>query len=110
MLIYTTLFILFLVLVFLERIKNYFQHNSQGWKVRKESHKKIIYAEKINGKWNEIQIEAHINIGTFEPLFRTKDVWYEYPAWAQDRHTIMKRVTQQFPLKNEIALIGSDEE
>ena len=110
MLMYILLIIIFVIAVFLGRIKRYYLHNGQGWKVEKLSYKLIHYSEKLDGKSKHIEIEANITIGTFEPFFKSKDDWKTYPTWAQNRPIIMERVTKKFPLKNEISLIGVDDD
>jgi hypothetical protein len=107
---YILIFIIFLLAVFAERIKNYYLHNKQGWKVEKMSHKRIHYSEKIDGKWKTINIDADITIGTFEPFFKSKKEWEAYPSWAQNRPLIIERVTKKFPLKNEIRMIGTEDD
>lgn len=110
MLMYILLIIIFVIAVFLGRIKRYYKHNKQGWKVEKLSYKQIHYSEKFDGKWKYIEIDANITIGTFEPFFKNKEDWKAYPDWAQNRPIIMERVTKKFPLKNEISLIGVDDD
>ncbi|AXG70921.1 hypothetical protein KORDIASMS9_03176 [Kordia sp. SMS9] len=107
---YILLFIIFISAVFLERIKHHYTHNKQGWKVQKISYKQIDYSEKINEKWQTIKIDANITIGTFEPFFKSKEAWKSYPNWAQNRSLIIERVTKKFPLKDEIRLIGADDD
>lgn len=110
MLIYPLLFSVFLFFAFLGKIKRYYKHNKQGWKVEKLSYKLIHYSEKFDGKWKYIEIDANITIGTFEPFFKSKKDWKAYPAWAQNRPIIMERVSKKYPLKNEISLIGVDDD
>ncbi|MFK7749718.1 MAG: hypothetical protein AB8B65_15075 [Kordia sp.] len=103
---YPLLFIIFVIAVFLGKVKRYYIHNKQGWKVVKKNYKQIDYSEKINGKWQTIKIDANITIGTFEPFFKSNEEWKSYPKWAQNRPIIMERVTKKFPLKDEIRMIG----
>jgi hypothetical protein len=105
------LLVIFVMAVLLGRVKRYYKHNSQGWKAQKISYKQIDYSEKIDGVWQTITIEATITIGTFEPIFKNKEDWKnDYPLWAQNRSKIIKRVTEKFPLKDEIGLIGQNDD
>ncbi|MEM6687363.1 MAG: hypothetical protein AAF617_16405 [Bacteroidota bacterium] len=107
---YILVAIIFVFSIFMGRIKRYYKYNAQGWKAEKISYKQINYSEKVDGQWKVIQIDANITIGTFEPFFKSKEEWKTYPDWAQDRKKIINRVVTVFPMKDEIRLIGEDED
>ena len=70
----------FIIAIIAYRLNRYFRDENLGWKAKNENHKYITYKEKINGKWDQIYIDARINIGTFEPVFKSKIDWLDYPA------------------------------
>ncbi|MFK8059428.1 MAG: hypothetical protein AB8B78_04980 [Polaribacter sp.] len=72
-----------------------------GWKSKKISHNKIIYSEKINEKWEEIEILREYEGGSFYPKFKEINNWVSYPKWAQNRDKIIERVSKRFPNKKE---------
>lgn len=71
----------------------------RGWKAYKKSRHLIIYTEKIDKAWKEIEISATIDVGTFVPCFRNEEGWVEYPDWARNRDRMIERVVKKFPLK-----------
>lgn len=105
---YILLIFVFILVVRLDKIRKYFRDKELGWKVYKKNYKEIVYSEKIDGKWKSIIVDAQINIGTFEPNFKSESEWLSYPKWAQDRNQIIERVVKRYPLKyGELDEIGS---
>jgi hypothetical protein len=98
--IYIFLFILFILFVNVEKIIKYFSAQKRGWKFCKKSYNKIIYSEKISTRWQHIEIDARINIGTFEPIFKNEEDWKNYPNWAQNRDLIINCIIKKYPLKH----------
>lgn len=92
------IFVLIIVSIY-ETIR-FFRNEKRGWKVYKKSRHIIIYAEKINGSWQRIDVDAKIDIGTFIPCFKDEKEWESYPEWAQNRNVIMDRIKEKFPLKD----------
>ncbi len=92
--------LMFIVGVIVVKAIKYHQNDKLGWKAVKKDHKLIVYSEKIIDEWHHIYIDAHFNIGTFEPLFKSENEWKSYPDWAQNRSRIIKRVSREFPLKS----------
>ena len=70
-----------------------------GWKADKKDDKTFIYAEKIEGKWEEIEIERGYHLGSFYPNFKDKEAWKNYPNWAYNRDSIIKKVLIRFDAK-----------
>ncbi len=100
------IFLFFLLALIVERLIKYIRNEKRGWKFRKESYKKIIYKEKIDKVWKEIEIEARIDIGTFVPCFKSEEEWENYPNWAHHRDIIINRIEKKFPPKDDISKIG----
>ncbi len=98
--------IFFLLCLLIYEVLKYFRNEKRGWKVYKKTRHLIIYAEKINGNWCQIDVEAEIDYGTFVPLFRDETQWTEYPIWAQNRDIIINRIVEKFPLKDNVVKIG----
>ncbi|PQJ78450.1 hypothetical protein [Polaribacter porphyrae] len=105
---YLLLILLFIIGVYVEKLIKRVRDDKLGWKVQKFNRDKIIYSEKINNKWESIDIRAGFDIGTFVVHFENKTDWKEYPEWAQDRNLVIERVLLRFPKKknNEIDEIG----
>lgn len=105
---YLLLIVFFIIIVRADKIGKYFRDKELGWKAYKKSYKEITYSEMIDGKWQSIIVDAHINVGTFEPNFKSETDWLSYPEWAHDRNKIMERVIKRYPLKyEELNEIGS---
>lgn len=106
---YLLLIVLFIIITRADKIGKYFRDKKLGWKAYKKSYKEITYSELIDGKWHSIIVDAHINVGTFEPNFKSEADWGSYPEWAQDRKKIMERVIKRYPMKYaELDDIGSE--
>ncbi len=102
------IFIVFVVYFMVERIRKRIRDKKIGWKAIKESHDVILYLEKIDNEWKQIEIHRAYANGTFFPDFKNENDWKDYPVWAQDRATITKRVLKRFPRKKDsIDDIGS---
>ncbi|ARV09328.1 hypothetical protein BTO05_06630 [Winogradskyella sp. PC-19] len=98
---YLLLFIAFILIVRIDKIMKYFRDKNLGWKAYKKNYKEITYSEKIDEKWYHIKIDADINIGTFEPKFKSESEWLSYPEWAHHREKVIERVKMRYPLKDE---------
>tara|TARA_R110002126_G_scaffold224174_1_gene369102 strand:- start:25582 stop:25911 length:330 start_codon:yes stop_codon:yes gene_type:complete len=108
--IYVLIFTVVVTTFFIQKKQNDYRDKKAGWKVfKKESHI-YIYSERINNKWEKIEIERVYEFGSFFPKFKNSDEWKTYPIWAQKRYLIIKRVLERFPYKkvNEIDGIGKN--
>jgi hypothetical protein len=99
--IYIIIFIVFILGWQIQNIMKYFRYEHRGWKLHKKGNNRIIYFQKVHQVWEQIEIEARINIGTFEPIFKNEIEWKNYPTWAQDRDAIISRIIEMYPLKDD---------
>ena len=110
--VYYIVFIIMIIQWIDKTIRNRRISKKFGWKAYKKSFDTFVYGQKILGQWHEIEISRAYNRrqGDFFIDFKSPEEWQTYPNWANDRSTIMKRVSSLFPEHkgddNEIDTIG----
>lgn len=96
--------ILIVGLIFIQLIDNWFKkrkEEKQGWRVRRKGRGGISYEQKVEGKWEQIEVDGELLLGKINLVlyFETEIGWTKYPKWAQNRNEILSRIKSKFPPK-----------
>jgi len=70
-----------------------------GWNAYRSGRDGITYAQKVDGKWERIEIDGEMLTGKISHViyFKSEKQWTEYPNWAQNRMEIINRVKLKYP-------------
>jgi hypothetical protein len=72
---------------------------ARGWRVGHAGRDCIYYEERVEGRWQRIEINGEMLMGTPHHVvyFRSAEDWRSYPDWARDRRAeIIARIKSEF--------------
>ncbi|PKV49549.1 hypothetical protein ATE84_1579 [Aquimarina sp. MAR_2010_214] len=71
-----------------------------GWNAYGNGRDGITYTQKIDKKWEYIEIDREILTKKVNQViyFKTEKEWSEYPKWAQNRMEIINRIKSKYPM------------